>query len=630
MVIYHVNWPASNDPFYLANTVENDARKTYYNVTAVPQVQIDGLINGGSGGPWEQMMLGRRAVASPLTVALTGQMTSGTTGTITATITNTSGGVVAGLLQFVLIEDDIPYSGSTWSHVMRDFFPAGTAGEAISLNPSDVLVRTQPFTLAGTWVRQNMEAIVFVQNSAGTKEIYQTGRIFFELDQPELRYDALIVDDAVGSGGDGDGRLDPGESASVSFRLMNLNPMTATTVAGTISSSDPYLTISDASGSWPDVPFGAPQTNTADPFVVTVAADTPAGRLISVSLALTAAGGYTKTLTVGIPVGSPDLAIGPDAYGYYAYEDGDAAPPAPTYGWVEIDPNLGGPGTLFTLSDDQTRSMALPFSFRYYGASFTTLSISSNGFLACGTTTDNAVGNGLIPGPEGPPNMIAGFWTDLNPAAAGSGKVYTYNDATHNRFIVEFSGVEHYDPAGLGLPETFQYILYNPASVPTPTGDGEIVMQYALVSDASSCTVGIENGTETVGIQYLALGQLNAAAGGLHAGRAIKYTTVPPNSASVDDGFRPGRVLLAARPNPTRGGAQIVFDIPAAGRAALRVFDLEGALVRTLIDGPMPAGPGSVAWDGRNDRGKAVASGVYFYRLSGDGYEVNRKIVKQD
>jgi hypothetical protein len=627
MIAVHVDWPSPSDPFYLADAAESDALVSYFGVGAVPQVYIDGLIDGGSGGPWEQMMLARHAVASPLTIALTGQMTTGTTGTITATITNTSAGVVGGQLQFVLIEDDNVYSGSTYSHVMRDFFPAGTAGEAISLNPSDVLVRTQPFTLGGTWVRQNLEALVFVQNP-GTHETYQTGRIFFELDQPEVRFNSLIVDDTAG--GDGDGRLDPGETANLSIELTNLNPATATTVAGTISSSDSYLTISDASGTWPDIPFGAPQANTANPFVVTAATNTPGGRVISASLAVTAAGGYTKTLTVGLPVGSPDLAIGPDGYGYFAYEDGDAVPEAPSYNWMEIDPTLGGPGTLFSLSDDQTRQTTLPFAFRYYGASFTTLSISSNGFLACGTTTDAAVGNGAIPGPEGPPNMIAGFWTDLKPAAAGSGKVYTYYDAAHNRFIVEFSGVEHYDPAGLGLPETFEYFLYNPASVPTPTNDGEIVMQYRLVSDASSCTVGIENQTETVGTQYLALGQLNAAAGGLHAGRAIKYTTVPPNSASVDDGFRPGRAMLAARPNPTRGGGRIVFDIPAAGHASLRVFDLEGAVVRTLIDGPMPAGPGSITWDGRNDRGKALPSGVYFYRLSGDGYEVNRKIVKQD
>jgi flagellar hook assembly protein FlgD len=62
----------------------------------------------------------------------------------------------------------------------------------------------------------------------------------------------------------------------------------------------------------------------------------------------------------------------------------------------------------------------------------------------------------------------------------------------------------------------------------------------------------------------------------------------------------------------------------------LRIYDLAGSLVRTLIDATAPAGPGMVAWDGRSDRGSDLPAGVYFYRLNGPGFTVNRKIVKQD
>jgi flagellar hook assembly protein FlgD len=62
----------------------------------------------------------------------------------------------------------------------------------------------------------------------------------------------------------------------------------------------------------------------------------------------------------------------------------------------------------------------------------------------------------------------------------------------------------------------------------------------------------------------------------------------------------------------------------------LRIFSLEGALVRTLLNGHVAAGPGVVEWDGRSDRGRDVPAGVYFYRLSGPDFEVSRKIVKQD
>jgi flagellar hook assembly protein FlgD len=59
----------------------------------------------------------------------------------------------------------------------------------------------------------------------------------------------------------------------------------------------------------------------------------------------------------------------------------------------------------------------------------------------------------------------------------------------------------------------------------------------------------------------------------------------------------------------------------------LRVFDVEGGLVRTLVDGRRPAGRNVVTWDGVNDNGTQVASGVYFYRLRTPGYAKTRKMV---
>jgi hypothetical protein len=628
MITYHVWWPSAADPYYLANVTENTDRKNYYGINAVPWVFIDGSLNAGSSGPWAQWMLDRYDVDSPLTIAVTGHMDTGTTGTITATITNTSPGGVSGYLHFVLIEDGMQYGGRDYSHVMRDFIPTGTAGDLISLNPSDQLVRDAAFTINSGWVRSNLEAIVFVQNNT-TKEIYQTGRVFFELDGPELRTNGLTVDDAIG--GDGNGHLDPGESASLMVGLGNLNAPPATGVSGTLTTTNPYLTITDAASTWPDIAYWTTEQNTADPFGLTAASNTPYGTMASLSLSVSSNGGtYTSNIPITLGIGSPGHPIGPDTYGYYAYEDTDSYTPSPDYNWVEIDPGLGGPGTLFTMSDDQARQLDAPFTFKYYNTNQTRMTICSNGWIAWGNQTDATPGNGPIPGAAGPGNMVAAFWCDLDPSATGGGKVYTYLDATNHRYIVEFSGVEHYDDLDQGPPETFEFIVYDPIYYPTQTGDGEIVVQYRLISDASSCTVGIENATETVGIQYLALGQLNPAAAGLVPGRAIKYTTASPTAGGVNDGIRPPVVLLQSRPNPVRDGTHICYEIPAAGHITLRIFDATGAVVRTLIDGTVPAGPGMTPWDGRNDRGQITSAGVYFYRLNGEGFAVSRKIVKQD
>jgi hypothetical protein len=628
IITYHVWWPGPDDPFWLGDQTDIQARTSYYGVGGVPAVKIDGFINGGSNDQLKNQMLQRRTAPSPLILSLSGTMQTGTTGTVTVQITNTSGTAVSGNLHIALTENDIPYAGKVWNGVLRDFIPSGAAGEAISVGPGDTITRDAAFTVTtgappSGWDRRNLVAIAFVQNDA-TREILQAGRIFFELDQPELRAETVTLDDTAG--GDGDGSLDPGEWVYVRASLRNLNPILATSVTGTLSASDAHLTVTDPSATWPDIAYGQAGQNDADPFVLTASADLPVGFYYPLTLTVTSVNGYATTIPLTISSGSPDMVSGPDSYGYYAYENIDPYLAAPVYNWVEIDPTLGGPGTLFTLYGDQTRTITLPFTFRYEGTAYTTLSIGSNGWVAPGTTTDTTPFNGNIPGPEGPPNMIAAFWTDLQPSDTAGGKVYTYYDATHHRYLVEYSGVLH---ANGTSPETFEFILYDPAHTPTPTNDGEIVLQYAHVSDASGCTVGIENTAETQGIEYLALGVLNPTAQGLAAGRAIKFTTVVPNSAGVDgDGVHASSVMLSAWPNPARGGAQIVFDLPAPGRVTLRVYDLAGTLVRTLVDGARDAGPGRVAWDGRADGGRDLPAGVYFYRLNGPGVAVDRRIVK--
>ncbi|HEX7880622.1 MAG TPA: FlgD immunoglobulin-like domain containing protein, partial [Candidatus Eisenbacteria bacterium] len=77
-----------------------------------------------------------------------------------------------------------------------------------------------------------------------------------------------------------------------------------------------------------------------------------------------------------------------------------------------------------------------------------------------------------------------------------------------------------------------------------------------------------------------------------------------------------------AHPNPFTATARISFTLPATGHAAIRIHSADGRLVRTLVDGTMEAGPHLVDWDGRDGDGTAVPSGVYFYRLTGDGGQV--------
>jgi hypothetical protein len=81
------------------------------------------------------------------------------------------------------------------------------------------------------------------------------------------------------------------------------------------------------------------------------------------------------------------------------------------------------------------------------------------------------------------------------------------------------------------------------------------------------------------------------------------------------------------RPNPFWPATVIDFTMPDDGPAALRIYDVAGRLVRTLISGTVTAGPHSEPWNGLDDNGNRVASGVYFYRLQTGGQTFTRKLV---
>ncbi len=80
--------------------------------------------------------------------------------------------------------------------------------------------------------------------------------------------------------------------------------------------------------------------------------------------------------------------------------------------------------------------------------------------------------------------------------------------------------------------------------------------------------------------------------------------------------------------NPKLGQrATLRYDLGAAGSLTIKLYSMNGSLVKTLFDGPVPAGKGSVDWWGVNDRGSTVASGVYLAHIIGPGIEQTQKIV---
>jgi flagellar hook assembly protein FlgD len=84
-------------------------------------------------------------------------------------------------------------------------------------------------------------------------------------------------------------------------------------------------------------------------------------------------------------------------------------------------------------------------------------------------------------------------------------------------------------------------------------------------------------------------------------------------------------------PNPTPGPTTIDFTLPTSGVVSAQILDVSGRVVRELFNGTRSsahAGPFSLTWDGRDDAGRRVASGVYVARVDGPlGMSTSRVVV---
>jgi hypothetical protein len=88
-----------------------------------------------------------------------------------------------------------------------------------------------------------------------------------------------------------------------------------------------------------------------------------------------------------------------------------------------------------------------------------------------------------------------------------------------------------------------------------------------------------------------------------------------------------GLHLFQNQPNPFSPETQIEFSLPLAGSVELKIYAVSGRLVRTLVKARRGAGLHSASWDGRDDAGRKVSSGVYFYNLTAPGIDECRKMI---
>jgi len=85
--------------------------------------------------------------------------------------------------------------------------------------------------------------------------------------------------------------------------------------------------------------------------------------------------------------------------------------------------------------------------------------------------------------------------------------------------------------------------------------------------------------------------------------------------------------LHGAAPNPFNPATTLSYDIASGGRVSLKIYSIDGRLVRTLVDETVLPGRYSTVWQGRDDGGRTVASGTYVVRLVAPGRTETRRMM---
>jgi hypothetical protein len=451
----------------------------------------------------------------------------------------------------------------------------------------------------------------------------------------KLRYKhSLIVDDAASVP---NYRMDAGETVKLLSTIVNIGLDNASAVKGTLSTTDPNVTITDADALFGNVNAGEQGIAEDNYFVVSVSSSCPNEHLVEYSLILQTQNGnypYETTRTFTIPVGLPipEDITGPDEYGYFAISSEDIIfNEAPVYQWTEIsssgtEVNIGSWST-----GEKTVTVDLPFTEKYYGQNYNQVRISIDGWIAFGNGTQTNNNNTVLPHNDNINCMVAAFWDDLRNIqweGIDNGRLYYYNDASNHRFIIEWDGFAHASDQQEMKPEFFQIILLDPDYYETPTEDGEIIIMYNSLKKKWNCTIGIENHNQDIGLQYLYNNHYAPTASSVKNKSALKFTTKrPTNIVGIEDYSNiKNENKLYNYPNPFVSQTTINYTLSKKTQVSLMIYNLNGQLVKTLQNGDQNAGDYSINWNGLNNYGIRESSGIYFCRLQTDSFVKTIKI----
>jgi hypothetical protein len=402
-------------------------------------------------------------------------------------------------------------------------------------------------------------------------------------DAPLLTLVSLSVDDAAG--GDGDGLLDPGESADLTAILRNGGHTVALQVAAIFHSGSSDLVVTQANATAGDIAVGGQATLTPD-FSVALDPDFDAPGIVYCTLSLTGGWGLTAEVPIELQVGGFRDRM----------ESGEG-------GWTHAVVT-GGFVDQWNLSTQRNHTAGGAHAWK---------------FGATGTGSYANLADGALLTPPVPvrefTRLTFWHWIDAEVSQAYPGRAY---DGGIVEMSLDGGAWQPITPVG-GYP----YLIRtgsNPGPFPVDTPC------YSGAHDWAAAEFLVETAGGDLRFRFR-FGSDGATGGEGWYVDDVEISSWGLSSDAPEGAPRVARVTLApSRPNPFTPGARIEFALPRATGVRLEVLDPQGRRVRELLDRPLAAGTHRVAWDGRDAEGRAVVSGVYFYRLEADGRSLTRKL----
>jgi hypothetical protein len=606
-----MSWPNGGDPFYLANTTDNNVRRYYYGVNATPTQKCDGVYDVSNPTDPANILSYisyRLTVPTPLWLQISTAAGFDSIRIQTTAVSDQNLSTIHRL--HIVLADRYSYLSNSPNgqphhyHAMRDMGPSAY-GQIFSTTAFDTVRYSAVLPTNLSWLTDTLDVVCFVQNES-TREIVQATMGTIEIQFPNLGLAGFLADDF---GGNNDGRVDPGETGNLSVTLTNLpNFFQAQTATGVLTTSDPQITITVPQATYPSIAPGDSAANVS-PFQFTV---DPSLEPHPVTFTLTVnalPGNFTASYPVTFMVGRPNLLLVNDDPGgnYQSY-------------YVHALDSLSRVHDVWNqhlvgaVPEDEL--MRYPTVIWYTGIdTATVLDVLEQQKLA--NFLDS--GGNLLLSSQNAGDVLGGtaFYQEVIHAQHLSDHVLGF-------LLSGLPGDPVSDGTSICLVGASGANNANSSSNLTPLAPAEGI--YFYQSDTTYGALRWDNGDSRLIYMAFAMesasGLVNTTSIKLLMQNCLEWLETP---VAVDPVTNPTIVPRSLRiasvcPNPFNPSAAIAFDLPKGGWTQVGVFDLQGRLITRLCDEWMSPGQHQVRWNG-----EGFPSGLYLIELLSEGHSDHAK-----